>query len=164
MRNPKDILVSTSHFYRSFNVTNAKDMSSYFEYFKRSVAAYGDWLSHALSWWQHQHLQNVHVIKFEDIKSDPGAAIRDLAQFMEVDLTDDQVKVIVEETAFTTLKKNQSVNHVEAPGFDSNISPLLRKGEVGDWKKEFTQDMSDYVEEYFMQPAGQYGLKFSDDC
>ena len=164
MRKPKDLLVSTFHFYRSFSFSKTKDMSSFFEYLKNSVSFYGDWLSHVLSWWQHHHLPSVHVIKFEDMKSDPRAAIRELAHFMEVDLTEDQIDVIAEQTTFTALKNNPAVNRMDIINFDSNISPLMRKGVVGGWKEEFTQEMIDYVEENFINPARRHGLEFSDDA
>ena len=164
MRNPKDVLLSTFHFYRSFRFPIAKDMSTFFEYIKGEVSGYGDWLSHVLSWWQHHHRPNVHVIKFEDMKSDPRAAIRELAEFMEVDLTDEQVDMIVEQTTFTALKNNPAVNRIDVLDFDSKISPLMRKGEVGGWKEEFTQEMTDYVEENCINPAQRHGLTFSEDA
>ena len=164
MRNPKDLLVSAFHFYRSLGVSISKEMPSFIEYMKRGETGYGDWLSHVLSWWQHRHLPNVHVIKFEDMKSDPRAAIRQLAQFMEVDLTEDQVDVIVEQTTFTALKNNPAVNRMDVLNFDSKISPLMRKGEVGGWKEEFTQEMTDFVEEHFINPAGRHGLTFSENA
>ena len=45
MRNPKDVLLSTFHFYRSFRFPIAKDMSTFFEYIKGELSGYGDWLS-----------------------------------------------------------------------------------------------------------------------
>ena len=104
------------------------------------------------------------MIKFEDMKSDPRAAIRELAEFMEVDLIDEQVDMIVEQTTFTALKNNPAVNRIDVLDFDSKISPLMRKGEVGGWKEKFTQEMTDYVEENWINPARRHGLTFSEDA
>ena len=161
IRNPKDVLVSSMYFYRSFGVPETKDMATFFEHVKKSEHYYGEWLDQVLSWWHHSHLPHVHVIKYEDMKADPRTSIRQLAEFMEVELTADQVKVIVEETTFTALKNNPAVNQIQVPGFDDRISPIMRKGEVGDWRQHFTNEMSDYIEEVAMKPARQYGLTFN---
>ena len=162
IRNPKDVLVSNFYFRRTFNSDTTKDMATYFEYVKSHEQLYGDWLSNVTTWWDHRDLPNVHVIKYEDMKAAPSAAVRQLAKFMEVELTEDQIELIVEQTTFNTLKNNLAVNCVTLARHNQEISPILRKGEVGDWKEHLNQDMNDYIEETFVKSASNIGLIFSD--
>ena len=164
IRNPKDVLVSNFYFQRTFNSVATKNMATYIEYVKGREQLYGDWLSNVTSWWGHRDLPNVHVIKYEDMKVAPSAMVRQLAKFMEIQLTDEQVALIVDQTTFKTLKNNSAVNSLNVPHHNQQVSPLLRKGEVGEWKEHLTQDMNDYIEEAFVKPARTNGLIFSDNA
>ena len=149
LRNPRDTLVSYYHFYQQMpdlgKFTGSWD--DFYSMIRADDLVYGDWLRFTEDWWQKRHLENVHVIKYEDMKADPRGHVIRLAQFCERDLTETQIDTIVEATSFATMKK-QAHNNFK-----------LRKGAIGDWKNYLTSPQLDYFQE-IENKLSQEGLNF----
>ncbi|XP_014679385.1 PREDICTED: sulfotransferase 1A1-like, partial [Priapulus caudatus] len=94
-RNPKDNLVS---YYFSF--------------------PYGPYWKHNLSYWDVREEANILFIKYEDMKKDPNASIRKIAEYLGKELTEDQVDLIAEATSFKKMKTNPNTNYDWLPEND----------------------------------------------
>ncbi|XP_070579989.1 sulfotransferase 1B1-like [Ptychodera flava] len=157
-RNPKDVSVSIFHFcqllLKGLSATNPElspyeDFNEFFpdvvEIKRRAQAVVYDgskWHEHVLPWWKRRHEKNVLFLKYEDMIKDLKAAVRQIAQFLEIELTDEVVKTISDYCSFDSMKKRQlSLKADFTQKFmkaKPNESPFVRKGKVGGWKNYFT--------------------------
>lgn len=161
MRNPKDTLVSLFHFGRAnryFNVRGA--WSDFFEVYLEDGLDYGDMIDHNIMWWNQRHRDNILVITFEDMLKDLRGAIWQIAKFCGKDLDDDTLDHITSVTTFDSMKKNPATNKEDLPHIDNNISPFMRKGQVGDWKNYFTEDQDKIMDERICQKTEGTGMKY----
>jgi hypothetical protein len=82
---------------------------------------------------------------------------RRLAKFLGKDLSDEQLKQIVDFCSFCNLN-NKKVFEVKIPDSevkehpngeeqDKKVFNLLRKGQIGDWKNYFNDEMSKTIDE-----------------
>ncbi len=55
---------------------------------------------------------------------------------------------------------NPVTNYSALPNFDMSISPMLRKGCVGDWKKYFTPEQEDFIDKLIQERLEGTGLSF----
>ncbi|XP_070581627.1 sulfotransferase 1C4-like isoform X2 [Ptychodera flava] len=168
-RNPKDIAVSMYHFGQLLleqNVNNsaAKACKNFEEFitdfleFKsryQAVAYDGSkWHEHVLTWWNRRHDDNVLFMKYEDLLRDLANGVHQIAQFLDIKLTDDVVKNIADHCCFNNMKKNKMAlksNYCEnkLQGQPENISPFVRKGIAGGWKKYFTVAQNERFDECY---------------
>ena len=163
IRNIKDVLVSFYHFYRAnvaFNFFKGS-FADFFELFRNKRLFYGDWLNHSLGWWNQRHHSNVLFVTYESLKTSSANEIQRIARFCEKNLTSEKIQMIVNRTDFNSMKTNPMSHFTMGTPkkiYDSSISPLIRKGEVGDWKTYFTVEMNAFVEEHYIKRANEEGL------
>ena len=158
IRNLKDVLVSYYHFYKA-NITFGFFTGSFEEFFalfKSKRLCWGDWLDHSLSWWKYRNHQNVLILTYESMKKDIIAEIKRISLFCGKTLTSEEIDFISKRTDFNTMKNNPMSNYdlnVPSEIYDSSISPFMRKGEVGDWKTYFNDEMSSFVDNHYIKKA-----------
>ena len=165
LRNIKDVLLSYYHFYKA-NYTFGfftGSFEDFFELFRNKRLCYGDWLDHSLGWWKYRNHKNVLILTYESMKKDINTEIKKICLFCDKFLTSDEIDFIVKRTDFNTMKNNPMSNYVlslPSSFYDSSISPFIRKGEVGGWKTYFNDEMSAFVDEHYINKAGEEGLQF----
>ena len=153
IRNPKDVAVSYYHFYRSFHdlglYTETWDQFSHM--FLQGQVVVGDWLKHVSGWWREgQGATNLLFLHYEKMMADPRGVVQAIAKHLERDLSSELIDQITDYTSFTNMKKNPMTNY-DALGavINSDISPFMRKGIVGDWISHFTPAQNErYAEKY----------------
>ena len=162
MRNPKDTIVSYYHFYRMNSTLNkfSGTWDEYFDLYKDKHLWGGDVLDFNISWWNLRHLDNVLILKFEDMKDDPEDAIRTVARFVGKELSKEEIAEVAERSSFSQMKQDPKFNGTAVPRYDTNVSSFMRKGEVGDWKNYFSQEQSDYVDRQCKELCEPIGLHF----
>ena len=159
MRNVKDSLVSYYHFHRAlFRYKGTWD--DFFETFKTKQLLMGDWLDYNLGWWALKRHPNVLIVKYEDMKKNRREVIQKAAEFCEKGVSEETLDDVAAATSFEEMRDNPATNFRDNPGIDSDISPFIRKGVVGDWKEYFSDDQNDFVEERYLKEAAKKGLYF----
>ncbi|XP_014674128.1 PREDICTED: sulfotransferase 1C2-like [Priapulus caudatus] len=146
MRNPKDVAVSYFHFHRSNAMLGGiKDwvFSKFFPYYASGDVFYGDFFDYVLEFWQQRaNMQNMCIVKYEDMKKDQLGGIRRMAEFLGQSLTDEEVMKVAEHTGIKQSRERilQVVKPTEKAKLiiDQSVSLFVRKGEIGDWKNHFT--------------------------
>ncbi|XP_059177398.1 sulfotransferase 6B1-like [Physella acuta] len=144
-RNPKDVAVSLYNHH-----INLTDMfSGYNSQFKdwmplwlNGTVEYGSFVEFHQKWDQAIREFPDHpilIMSYEKMKQDLEGAVRRLATFLEVDLTEEQIQDITRAAEFDVMK-------AKFKGSPSDV--LIRKGEVGDWKNWFTDVMSEEVDKW----------------
>jgi len=153
MRNPKDCLISYYHFYRA-NLALGQfkgEFSEFFDMHKDNTVVYGDVVQHMTKWWKaYEKDERFIFLTFEDMKSDPGNAVKVVSKFLGIELSQERVDEIVDKTSFAKMSKDPTVNKENARGqgiHDASVSKYMRKGVVGDWASTFTEEQSNYIDE-----------------
>ena len=160
IRNPKDTLVSYYHFYRMNGYFGCFQGSwnEFFELFKHNQIGFGTWFDMTLGWWEQRENLNMLTLKYEDMKKDLKGAVEKVAAFCGKELSSDQVDKIAEYTDFKQMKKNPMTNQTEVPDLHEDISPFMRKGQVGDWQNYFTDEQNAYFDDLYKKRMEGTGL------
>lgn len=90
--------------------------------------------------------------------------MKEIAQFLKIDLEEKTVSLIVEHCGFRHMKKNNLVNREETPLSDLfQASQFMRKGVIGDWKNHFTPEQSHHFNQLCQRRLQDISLEFCDD-
>ena len=79
-----------------------------------------------------------------------------IANFLNKPLSDELITRIAEQCTFKGMKDNEVSYRRE----EHQSSPLLRKGEVGDWKSYFTPEMNERFDKELLAKLKGTGLEF----
>ena len=159
VRNPKDTLVSYYHHCRSGSSIGAFHGSwdQYFELFKQKRLPFGDYFEHIADWYKfNKDRKRSLILVYEEMKKSHRDHVIKIAKFLGYDLSDKVVDLIVEKTTFKDMSK--TVKH--SPGWKSDRSNFIRKGEVGDWANYFSEDQSKFIDAKCKEYLEPLGLKF----
>ncbi|XP_053369323.1 sulfotransferase 6B1-like [Clarias gariepinus] len=143
-RNPKDTVVSYFHFMNNNPVLpKAESWDKFFSDFMSGEVAWGSYFDHALAWEKHMDDPNVLVVTYEELKENLPEGVKKVADFFSFPLTNEQVEAIAGESTFSAMRTSSENSH----GKFGKV--FFRKGEVGDWKKHFSEAQSKQMDEEF---------------
>ncbi|XP_077440760.1 sulfotransferase 1A1-like isoform X2 [Vanacampus margaritifer] len=76
------------------------------------------------------------------MKENPWREVTRILKYLDLYLSDDIISRNVDQTTFKNMRENPMTNYTFVPKeiFNTSISSFMRKGEVGDWKNNFTSD------------------------
>ncbi|XP_064109971.1 sulfotransferase 1C4-like [Macrobrachium nipponense] len=167
-RNPKDVIVSYHHHCR---INTMQDYVGSFEdfvqYFVDDDLMYGPYWLHLKEVWARKDHPNLHIMFFEDMKSDPLRELRRLNDFLNTDLTETQLENIAKYTSFDEMKVR-----IQASGFNEDVLPafkkdvieadggFFRKGESGNWKERMTPELEEKVDKWIQEYTTDLGVDF----
>ncbi|XP_076435762.1 sulfotransferase 1C4-like [Babylonia areolata] len=162
-RNPKDVCTSYYHFYRCSS-SFGQFMGSWAEFLSMFLAGHvdhGSWFDFTASWWEQRHREQVLILYYEDLKENPLTELRRLARFVgKSHLSDNLLSRIAQHCTFSKMKTNPMTNHLDVYSIDSSISPLMRKGEVGDWRNHFTVEQNEMFDREYSEKLGHLDIPF----
>ncbi|KAF3505978.1 hypothetical protein F2Q69_00008188 [Brassica cretica] len=130
---------------------NVKDALSMFESFCRGVSYYGPFWEHVLSYWRGslEDSKNVLFLRYEELKIEPSAQVKKLAEFLGVPFSVEE-----EESGCVEVNKiGKTARGVEHKNF-------FRKGEVGDSKNYLTPEMERRIDMIIEERFRGADLKF----
>jgi len=163
LRNARDTLVSYCHFYRS-NALLGKFEGTFEEFFlmfKQKKLAQGDWFNFVQGWHNQKHNKNCCFFHYETMKKDLFPEVKRLANFLGKTIDDDVIQGICEQVSFDAMKKNEHLNASNIPNIiDPKISPLIRKGQVGDWKNYFTPSLEEQFNDMYNKEMNGLDIVF----
>ncbi|XP_027008874.1 sulfotransferase 6B1-like [Tachysurus fulvidraco] len=143
-RNPKDTVVSYYHFMNNNPVLpKAESWDKFFSDFMSGEVGWGSYFDHALAWEKHMDDPNVLIVTYEDLRENLLEGIKKVTDFYNFTLTDEQMKLIAEESTFSAMRSSSKASH------GNFAAVIFRKGEVGDWKNHFSEDQSKQMDEEF---------------
>jgi len=164
MRNPKDTAVSAFHHEKLLTMCGFNgDFQTYLDLFLKDLPCYSSYFEYTAEAWKRKDHPNMCVVFYEDMKEDLPAVIREVAKFLDKDLTAEQVKMLSEHLSFKQMKNNNSVNNEairDAAFVPGSKGSFIRKGEVGDWKNYFTEDMNQKMDPVINSHFEKIGLEF----
>lgn len=98
------------------------------------------------SWWAIRDLPNVKLVHFTDLKRDLEGQMRDIADFLEVEIPAARWPQVVEHCTFDWMKANaEKVAPLGGAVWEGGASTFVHKGVNGRWRDVLTvQDSVDY--------------------
>ena len=162
MRNPKDTVVSFFHHAQTLKTHGFEaDFATWFDYFMNDQVLYSSYWDYLLEAWEKRDHPNMCLLFFEDMKKDHASSIGKVAKFLGRDLSDGTVEKLVEHLSFDKMKENKTLGPEKSKEGAAGNGGHLRKGEVGDWKNYFTDDMNKRLDEVVRQKFAGTGLEFT---
>ncbi|XP_063306456.1 sulfotransferase 6B1-like [Pelobates fuscus] len=144
LRNPKDTAASYYHFSNTNPVLPSfESWDLFFKAYMEGKVCFGSYFDYTLDWNKHVDEENIMVATFENLKEDFKSELQKISDFFGLSLTDEQISLVESKTDFKTMKENSSNTH----GKHGNV--FFRKGEIGDWKKHFTEEQSKELDAKF---------------
>jgi aryl sulfotransferase len=127
-------------------------------WFEWEIGGYPYWshLGHALTFWNYQELPNIMMLHFNDLLADLDGEMRRIAEFLNIEIPEDQWASVVQRCTFKEVKKNPS--KVVGPnidfGFKGGADTFIHKGTNGRWVGVLDdEDLSLYEEAMSKLPS-----------
>ncbi|CAL1274355.1 unnamed protein product [Larinioides sclopetarius] len=160
-RNPRDVAVSYYHFACMLKETQYKgNFEQFFQRFYFDRTTYSPFLLHNLEFWNHRNDKNVLFLFYEDLKRDITSNLKKIAAFLDHKLSPEDLISIKEHTDFKSMAKTESTALSEDSSI-GNKGSFYRKGQVGDWKNYFTQDMIQMLDDKVNEVLKDSGLQYT---
>lgn len=137
-RDPRDAAVSLFCHLRGTGLTDFISNVSFDDFHKKVMrnkdeVFYGLWETHLENWLSKRDELNMLVLNYETMKGNPRSEIKRIANFLDLDITQEQIEDVAEKTTIAYMMKEANVIADES-GVTSSV---LRKGIVGDWENHF---------------------------
>ncbi|XP_010476383.1 PREDICTED: cytosolic sulfotransferase 1-like [Camelina sativa] len=167
-RNVKDVLVSQWYFRCAYRQKELEKsiLESLFESSCRGVGFYGPFWEHVLSYWRGSLEDSKHVLfmRYEDMKAEPFAQIKRLAEFLGCPFTEEEehsgsIHKILELCSLRNLS-GLEINKTGKTANNVHYSNFFRKGEVGDSKNHLTPEMENKIDMIIEEKYKGSGLEF----
>ena len=142
-RNPKDVCVS---FYHMHNISPDQELEGNFngfaDLFLQGANMFGSYWNMLKSAWKRKDHPNLKILWFEDMTQNMIKSIQEVASFTGYHLT--ELKMLqLDDLLYIDNFRKAVVNSNEGDEVRQKImKKFIRKGQVGDWKNYFTDDMN----------------------
>lgn len=144
-RNPKDQMVSYYHLQKLISMRPfIGSFEKYWDYVEQNLLFHSPYWEHVKQAWEKRNDKNFLFLFYEDLRKDLRGFIRNIANFLEKPLTEDQLDKMVEFFDFENFKK-QTKNFSNSVGKKEELAKnnaFQRKGAVNGWQKYFTNDLN----------------------
>jgi len=143
-RNPFDCVVSfyfhTQGFVGHYDFAEGT-FDDFFECFIIGEVDCGDYFDNLLSWYESKDKPNILFLTYEAMQADLKQEVIKVANFLGSQYRDrlkdsELLNKIIDLSSFKSMSKNQQRWSSKRP---DNMTPFIRKGQVGDWKNYFSQ-------------------------
>jgi len=145
MRNPLDVVDSFAHHYDiSYDAT--VDIMCTTDKVLPGIDGLkipdfvGCWTQNVRSWTEAPGMR-LHVMRYEDMRSQPGPTFRKLIQFLQLPVIPKRLTKTVRFTSFDELNKQENQKGFEEAPPDGR--EFFRKGQSGHWRELLTQEQVD---------------------
>lgn len=162
VRDPRDIAVS--YFTYAKKIKKVDPDAGFDEYMEQfmcgAVDAFGSWGENVGSWLGARRDTNGFlVIRYEDLLSDGHAQMVRLADFLQIEATDELVTRAIEQSSIDrmrSLEKNQQSEWQMTKYSDKSVS-FFRSGQSGGWKADLPAKWSDRIWSVWGDTMGELG-------
>ncbi|KAJ7342206.1 hypothetical protein JRQ81_009662 [Phrynocephalus forsythii] len=149
IRNPKDVATSFYHFTNGLApLPSYNSWDKFFTAFMNGEIPWGSYFDYVFEWNKHAYDKNVMTITYEELKENRALGVRQISEFFELHLSDEEIQGVVDRSSFQAMKENSAKTH----GAFGNV--LFRKGGVSDWKKLFNEDHNEKMDLTFEEWLG----------
>ncbi|MBA0624314.1 hypothetical protein Godav_009698 [Gossypium davidsonii] len=168
-RNPFDIVVSLWHFIRGVHNLPDWPLEDCFEMFCRGEESYGPFWDHALGYWNMsvEKPSNILFMRYEELKEDPVAQTKRLAEFLGFPFSMEEEKTgvvnqIIDFCSFNNLKDLEINKTGKMP---RSIIPsnklFFRSGKVGDYVNHLSPTVVERLSNILKEKLSESSLTFN---
>ncbi|XP_013145970.1 PREDICTED: sulfotransferase family cytosolic 1B member 1-like [Papilio polytes] len=118
------------------------------------------YFKHVKEAWQRRHHPNMLFLFYEELSKDLAAVVRRVATFLEKDINEEQIEKLCDHLNIENFKKNKSVNLEEVTKLANGNLSFIRKGQVGNWKEYFDEEMTQQAERWMADNLRDTDLTF----
>ena len=139
--------------------THAGGWDAFFDDWLAGNVENGGWFEHVASWWARRDEPDVLIVRYEELKAEPRAAVRRIAAFVGVSADAAEVDAVVAATSFRKMRAADAAD----PGlrFMRALGVLrtahIRQGDVGRGASRFSAAQRAALEEGYerkLKPLG----------
>ena len=164
IRDPKDVFVSSYHFFVKDGPLQATRFSpeTWLEIFLRAgMGPWTVWPVNTASYWAERHRPNVLIVPFNAMKADLRGTVRTVAEFMNVRRDDAVIDRVCEKASFGYMKQiDHKFRAWEMIPWANTAAPMMRKGEKGSSGDLLTLDQQRRMDDHFMTELRRLGSDF----
>lgn len=158
-RNPKDVAVST-YFHNQSKVGYEGTWDEHFQLFLTKDVGFGPYFDHVMPWWEaSQHDKNILFLKYEDMKNDHAGNVARIASFLDLHADSQLIDKVVGLSSFKSMSSGESTNFTWVPQREG-VPTHFRKGDIGDWRNQFSEEQSQQLDALYMEKMKGTGLQF----
>jgi hypothetical protein len=161
VRDPKDVAVSSYFFLK--RLIFGPTMGSINDWVRLSTMGRGmGWAEHLASFWKRRDCDNVLFLTYEEMKQDLNGTVAQIAEFMGVDLTDEEVALVAEKSSFTYMKSvSEKFDPVGmGPPWADAVGSMLRKGVSGSSREYLTREQRRQIDHHWKKELIRLGCDF----
>jgi hypothetical protein len=168
-RNPKDAAISFYHHHRHLQGYRGTK-EDYIQGFLNDKILYSPMNEHILEFWKLRNEPNVLFLFFEDMKHRLKEVVKITAKFLNKNYTQQQIDELCVHLHVDSMRKNTACNNddltILLKGMHDKIEDdysFIRKGQVGAYKDELTQEEIAQLDNYMNHPdfaVNDFAYKF----
>lgn len=172
VRNPKDVCVSMYHHMKSSEeIGEIKDFKTFYEtvFMNPNAKLMDGWYKYEKDFEQAEKNDTggtIFTVHYESLKTNPITEISRLAEFLNINLKDEDIAEIADKCSFKKLKlandtiKDHSILDIgEKSTVEKIKESMYRKGEIGDWKNHFTVAMNEHFDAVYKEEMKDSNIK-----
>lgn len=96
------------------------------------------WAAHAYLWLQRIPKNRLHIIRFEDIKTNPLPEVKRLLTFLGVQRSEEDIQRAITSSSFERAKQAETAYRAQQT--QTQFAEVNRKGQPGEWKTNYTPE------------------------
>ena len=144
IRNPKDVLCSYYNFFsKEPFVQYTGNFDTLFDWFIQGTVVHSNYFDFELKWYNYykKNPDKIFWIEFEKIIQNPKESIKNISQFLNIKLKDQQIENISNEISFAKMK-----NDARKSNINSGANILMNKGGYGGWINKLSTKQSNIID------------------
>ncbi len=159
MRDPRDVCVSYAHHCQMSIDETIEFMTKEGATINHDTRyhALGTWSQHVISWVDPEVGFPRHFVRYEDMKKHTLKTFKNTVEFLGWEYDEDIMKKTLEAVKFSNLRKQEDKDGFREQSYSG--AKFFRKGEVGSWKEELTNEQAQRIVDAFGDTMEKLGYK-----
>ena len=161
IRDPKDVFVSSYHFFAKSTLRSSISIDTWLELFlSERCPMWGSWAASTASYWAQRHKPNVLIVSFKAMKRDLRGTVRRVAEFLDIRVSDEVIDRVAEQSSFEYMKRVDEKFRVWKMVPWGRETTMVRTGAQGGSSELLTPEQQRQVDELFMAELKRLGSDF----
>lgn len=161
-RNPKDACVSYHHHCRLINTYKFEgSFETFAGCFMAGDVFYGRFWDHVAAAWERRRHPRLHFVFYEDLQLRVLESLGDLAGFLGLRLSQEQLETVAEHASFPQMKARDALTPLPlSSSTNPSVGSFFRKGTTGDWSNLASSELDALMESWVQEHEEALGIRF----